>query len=67
MIVSASRRTSREAHAEDLRLRNHEGGGCQGERFATVITAVLAIWNVGIAFVVGGAILLVARRGWLML
>ena len=25
----------------------------KGERFATVITAALAIWNVGIAFVVG--------------
>jgi len=32
-----------------------------------VITAALAIWNVGIAFVVGSAIYLVARRGWLKL
>src|SRR5450759_4792135 len=39
----------------------------KGERFATVITAALAIWNVGIAFVVGSAILLVAHRGWLKL
>jgi len=39
----------------------------KGERFATVITAALAIWNVGIAFVVGSAVLLVARRGWLKL
>jgi MFS superfamily sulfate permease-like transporter len=39
----------------------------KGERFATVITAGLAIWNVGIAFVVGSAVYLVARRGWLKL
>ena len=39
----------------------------KGERLATVITAALAIWNVGIAFVVGSAIYLVARRGWLKL
>jgi MFS superfamily sulfate permease-like transporter len=39
----------------------------KGERFATVITAALAIWNVGIAFVVGSAVLFVARRGWLKL
>jgi MFS superfamily sulfate permease-like transporter len=39
----------------------------KGERFATVITAALAVWNVGIAFVVGSAIYLIARRGWLKL
>ena len=39
----------------------------KGERFVTVITAALAIWNVGIAFVVGSAVCLVARRGWLKL
>jgi MFS superfamily sulfate permease-like transporter len=39
----------------------------KGERFATVITAALAIWNVGIAFVVGSAVYLLARRGWLKL
>jgi hypothetical protein len=39
----------------------------KGERFATVITAGLAIWNVGIAFVVGSAVYLLARRGWLKL
>jgi MFS superfamily sulfate permease-like transporter len=37
----------------------------KGERFATVITAALAVWNVGIAFVVGSAVYLAARRGWL--
>jgi MFS superfamily sulfate permease-like transporter len=39
----------------------------KGERFATVITAALAVWNGGIAFVVGSAVYLVARRGWLKL
>jgi len=39
----------------------------KGERFATVITAALAIWNVGIAFVVGSGVYWVARRGWLKL
>lgn len=39
----------------------------RGERLATVITAGLAIWNVGIAFVVGTAVYVLARRGWLRL
>jgi MFS superfamily sulfate permease-like transporter len=39
----------------------------KGERFATVITAALAMWNVGIAFVVGSAVYWVARRGWIRL
>jgi len=39
----------------------------KGERLATVITAALAIWNVGIAFLVGSAVYLLARRGWLKL
>lgn len=39
----------------------------KGERFATVVTAGLAIWNVGIAFVVGGLVYLLVRRGWLKL
>ena len=39
----------------------------KGERFATVITAALAVWNVGIAFVVGSAVYLIAQRGWLKL
>ena len=39
----------------------------KGERFAVVITAALAVWNVGIAFVVGSAVYLIARRGWLKL
>jgi predicted permease len=39
----------------------------KGERFATVVTAALAIWNVGLAFVVGSLIHVLSRRGWLRL
>ena len=39
----------------------------KGERFATVVTAALAIWNVGLAFVVGSLVYLLSRRGWLKL
>ncbi|CAG0957007.1 hypothetical protein BURK1_00507 [Burkholderiales bacterium] len=39
----------------------------KGERLATVITAALAVWNVGIAFVAGCAVWWIARRGWLKL
>jgi hypothetical protein len=39
----------------------------KGERFATVVTAALAVWNVGIAFVVGSIVYHLARRGWLRL
>ncbi len=39
----------------------------KGERLATVVTAALAIWNVGIAFVAGSAVYLLARHGRLKL
>ena len=39
----------------------------KGERFATVVTAGCALWNVGLAFVVGLAVLALARKGWLRL
>jgi hypothetical protein len=39
----------------------------KGERFVTLITAAFAIWNVGIAFVVGVAGWYVHKRGWLRL
>jgi MFS superfamily sulfate permease-like transporter len=47
-------------------------GSCElsrdkGERFVTLGTAALAIWNVGIAFVFGIAVLWIVRRGWLRL
>ena len=37
----------------------------KGERFVTVVTGALAVWNVGIAFVVGMAAYALAKRGWL--
>jgi hypothetical protein len=39
----------------------------KGERFATMITAALAIWSVGIAFVVGSAVYWISRPGRLRL
>lgn len=39
----------------------------KGERFATLVTAAFAIWNVGIAFIAGFLLCLAARRGWLRL
>ncbi|MBX3650687.1 MAG: putative sulfate/molybdate transporter [Burkholderiales bacterium] len=39
----------------------------KGERFVTLGTAALAIWNVGIAFLFGILMLYIARRGWLRL
>jgi MFS superfamily sulfate permease-like transporter len=39
----------------------------KGERFATLGTAALSIFNVGIAFVFGIVMLWIVRRGWLKL
>jgi predicted benzoate:H+ symporter BenE len=39
----------------------------RGERFVTVVTAALAVWNVGIAFVIGMAAYALNRRGLLRL
>jgi MFS superfamily sulfate permease-like transporter len=39
----------------------------KGERFVTLATAAFALWNVGLAFVVGILLQQVARRGWLRL
>lgn len=39
----------------------------KGERFVTLGTAALSIWNVGVAFVFGIAVLWIVRRGWLRL
>ena len=39
----------------------------KGERFVTVITGALAVWNVGIAFVVGVAAYWLNKRGLLRL
>ncbi|MEJ0005494.1 MAG: putative sulfate/molybdate transporter [Steroidobacteraceae bacterium] len=37
----------------------------KGERFITLATAAFALWNVGLAFVVGILLHQIARRGWL--
>jgi len=39
----------------------------KGERFITLAVAAFAMWNVGLAFVVGIALAYVAKRGWLRL
>jgi MFS superfamily sulfate permease-like transporter len=39
----------------------------KGERFITLVTAAFAIWNVGLAFVVGIALAQIEKRGWLRL
>jgi hypothetical protein len=39
----------------------------KGERFVTLGTAALSIWNVGVAFVFGILVLWIVRRGWLRL
>lgn len=39
----------------------------KGERFVTLGTAALSVFNVGVAFVFGIAILWIVRRGWLRL
>jgi MFS superfamily sulfate permease-like transporter len=39
----------------------------KGERFITLATAAFALWNVGLAFVVGMALGWIERRGWLRL
>jgi MFS superfamily sulfate permease-like transporter len=39
----------------------------KGERFMTLATAAFALWNVGLAFVVGILLHQIARRGWLRL
>lgn len=45
-------------------------GSCEfskdnGERFVTLMTAAFAMWNVGVAFLVGTAGSYIAKRGWL--
>jgi MFS superfamily sulfate permease-like transporter len=50
-----------------LALGSCELGRDTGERFVTLVTAAFAVWNVGMAFVVGMAGIWLARRGWLRL
>ncbi len=39
----------------------------KGERFVTLATAAFAVWNVGLAFVLGVALTQIEKRGWLRL
>jgi MFS superfamily sulfate permease-like transporter len=39
----------------------------KGDRFATIVTAGLAMWNIGIAFVVGLVVYHLLKRGWVKL
>jgi MFS superfamily sulfate permease-like transporter len=39
----------------------------QGERFVTIVTAGLSMWNIGLAFVVGLSIFHLLKRGWMRL
>jgi MFS superfamily sulfate permease-like transporter len=39
----------------------------KGERFITLATAAFAMWNVGLAFVLGVTLSYIERRGWLRL
>jgi len=39
----------------------------KGERFVTLGTAALSVWNVGVAFVFGVVVLWIVRKGWLRL
>jgi MFS superfamily sulfate permease-like transporter len=38
-----------------------------GERFVTIVTAGLSMWNIGLAFVLGLAIFHLLKRGWMRL
>jgi len=39
----------------------------KGERFATLVTAGCAAWNVGLGFALGWVVLLLLKRGWVRL
>jgi len=39
----------------------------KGERFVSLGSAALAVWNVGIAFLFGVVMYYIVRRGWLKL
>jgi hypothetical protein len=50
-----------------LALGSCDFGKDKAERFITLATAAFALWNVGLAFVVGILLQQIARRGWLRL
>jgi MFS superfamily sulfate permease-like transporter len=39
----------------------------KGERFVTIVTAGLSMWNIGLAFVVGLSVFHLLKRGWMRL
>jgi MFS superfamily sulfate permease-like transporter len=47
-----------------LALGSCEFGKGKIERFATLVTAAFAVWNVGVAFVAGIALYHALKRGW---
>lgn len=48
-----------------LALGSCDFGKSRADRFVTLVTAAFAMWNVGVAFLVGIAGSVIARRGWL--
>jgi MFS superfamily sulfate permease-like transporter len=50
-----------------LALGSCDFGETKNARFITLVTAGCAVWNVGIAFLVGIACDLIDRKGWLRL
>jgi MFS superfamily sulfate permease-like transporter len=50
-----------------LALGSCDFGKHKDERFATLVTAGCAAWNVGLGFALGWTILLLLRRGWVRL
>jgi hypothetical protein len=36
-----------------------------GERFTTIVTAGLLMWNIGLAFVIGLSIFYLLKRNWI--
>lgn len=50
-----------------LALGSCEFSEDKAERFVTLVTAAFAMWNVGVAFLVGIAGSYIAKRGWLRL
>jgi MFS superfamily sulfate permease-like transporter len=50
-----------------LALGSFEFSDDQGERFTTIVTAGLSMWNIGLAFVIGLALFHSIKRGWIRL
>lgn len=48
-----------------LALGSCEFGKKREERYVSIVTAAFALWNVGVAFLVGMALWHLAKRGWL--